>query len=135
MKRELDFSKARRGPLVPTDPHKTRVTIWLDTKLVDYLMSIVDRAGGGSYEDLINELLRQRISPQRDDVAGKNQPTKVVGDKLLIALKILDSTQAANLRSHAKGHLKDSGNGRARGVQGNKKTHGTKAARRFDFEA
>ena len=135
MKREVDFSKARRGPLVPTDPHKTRVTIWLDTKLVDYLMSIVDRAGGGSYEDLINELLRQRISSHHDDAVSKNPPAKVVGNKLLIALKILDSAQAANLRSHAKGHLKDPGNGRARRVQGNKKTHGTKAVRRFDFEA
>jgi hypothetical protein len=135
MKRELDCSKARRGPLVPTDPHKTRVTVWLDTKLVDYLMSIVDRAGGGSYEDLINELLRQRISSHRSDAVSKNLPARVVGNKLLIALKILDSDQAANLRSHAKGHLKDSGNGGARRVQRNKKTHGGKAVRLFDFDA
>jgi hypothetical protein len=120
MKRELDFSKARRGPLVPMDPNKTRVTIWLDTKLVDYLQSIVDRAGGGSYENLINELLRQRITSHRSDAVSKNRPAKVVGNKLLTALKILDGTQATNLRSDAKGHLKDSGNGRAIRVQRNK---------------
>ncbi len=98
MKREYDFSKARRGPLIPKDPSKTRVAIWLDRDVVDYLQSVVDRAGGGSYEDLINELLRHRILSHGPVRGIKAQSGKAAGrGKLIAALKILEGAGAGNL--------------------------------------
>lgn len=133
MKREFDFSKARRGPLVPRDPKKTRVTIWLDTRLVDYLQSVVDRAGGGSWEDFINELLCQRILSDGREVPGirsqlsKGRPER---DVLATALNILDSPEQRlnSRRSHVNGRS-------TRRVRKSKKARGARTARLVDIEA
>ena len=48
MKREYDFSKGKRGAVVKVPPGKTRVTIRLDTELLDRVRNEVDKAGGGN---------------------------------------------------------------------------------------
>jgi hypothetical protein len=58
MKPKFDFSKARRGPLVPKDPNKTLVSIRLDNHALNFLGEMIDRSGGGSLENLINNVLR-----------------------------------------------------------------------------
>lgn len=58
MKKEYDFSKGKRGPVLKTPPGKTRVTIRLDDDLLDWFRQQVDDAGGGNYQTLINEALR-----------------------------------------------------------------------------
>jgi uncharacterized protein (DUF4415 family) len=65
MKRQYDFSKARRGPLVPPTPGKTRITIRLDNDVIEHFQHMVDRAGGGNYQTLINEALREFIRGAR----------------------------------------------------------------------
>lgn len=62
MKPEYDFSKARRGPLVPPTPGKTRITIRLDNDIIEHFQETVDRAGGGNYQTLINNALREHIT-------------------------------------------------------------------------
>jgi hypothetical protein len=59
MPKEYDFSKARRGPVLPVPPGKTRVTIRLDDDLLDWFRAQVHAAGGGNYQTLINQALRQ----------------------------------------------------------------------------
>ena len=61
MKREYNFTKARRGPLVPKTPGKTRVTIRLDNDILDHFQNLVDQAGGGNYQTLMNDALREYI--------------------------------------------------------------------------
>jgi len=61
MKREYDFSKGRRGPVVPPEPGKTRITIRLDNKVLDHFRKQVHETGGGNYQTLINEALREHI--------------------------------------------------------------------------
>jgi len=61
MKREYDFSKGRRGAVVPTKPGKTRITIRLDNKVLDYFRKQVHEMGGGNYQTLINDALREHI--------------------------------------------------------------------------
>ena len=61
MKAEYDFSKARRGAVVPPAPGKTRITIRLDTEVIDWFRAQVDEAGGGNYQSLINEALKSHI--------------------------------------------------------------------------
>jgi uncharacterized protein (DUF4415 family) len=65
MKREYNFSKARRGPLVPKIPGKTRVTIRLDNDILDHFQNLVDQAGGGNYQTLMNDALREYIRGAR----------------------------------------------------------------------
>ena len=66
MKREYDFSKGKRGAVVPVPAGKTRVTIRLDNDILDWFRDRVDEAGGGNYQALINRALRDSIQQQRE---------------------------------------------------------------------
>jgi uncharacterized protein (DUF4415 family) len=65
MRRAYDFKKARRGPAVPASPGKTRITIRLDNDLIEHFQKIVDDAGGGNYQTMINDALREFIRGSR----------------------------------------------------------------------
>jgi uncharacterized protein (DUF4415 family) len=66
MKREYDFSKARRGPVIPVPKEKIRVTIRLDEDIIAWFRAQVEAAGGGNYQALINDALRQHIGRIRE---------------------------------------------------------------------
>ncbi|HEY3352820.1 MAG TPA: BrnA antitoxin family protein [Polyangia bacterium] len=66
MKKEYDFSKARRGPVVKTPPGKTRITIRLDDDVLEWFRRAAHDAGGASYQALINRALREHVSAQRE---------------------------------------------------------------------
>ncbi len=61
MKREYDFSRAKRGPVISVPKGKTRITIRLDDDILAWFRQQVDQAGGGNYQTLINDALRQHI--------------------------------------------------------------------------
>jgi len=61
MKRDYDFSKGRRGPVLPPEPGKTRITIRLDNEILDHFRKRVHEMGGGNSPSLINEALREHI--------------------------------------------------------------------------
>jgi uncharacterized protein (DUF4415 family) len=60
-KPEYDFSGGKRGPVLSIPKGKTRITIRLDDDILDWFRQQVDEAGGGNYQTLINEALRQHI--------------------------------------------------------------------------
>ncbi len=64
MKREYDFSRGKRGPVLRTSPGKTRITIRLDDDVLQWFRNQVHKAGGGSYQTLINNALRSFIVSQ-----------------------------------------------------------------------
>ncbi|MGA7920046.1 MAG: BrnA antitoxin family protein [Candidatus Acidiferrales bacterium] len=66
MKREYDFSKAKRGAVVTVPKGKTRITIRLDDEILAWFRDQVERAGGGNYQSAINELLRQHVQQGRE---------------------------------------------------------------------
>jgi uncharacterized protein (DUF4415 family) len=66
MKREYDFTKGQRGAVVPAPPGKTRVTIRLDTEILEWFRQQVDEAGGGNYQTLMNAALREHIARKRE---------------------------------------------------------------------
>ena len=66
MKREYDFSKAKRGPVLPVPKGKTRITIRLDEDVITWFRTRVEEAGGGNYQSLINDALRQHIAHMRE---------------------------------------------------------------------
>ena len=59
--RDIDFSGAKRGPVVRPEPGKTKISIRLDNTILDYFRGVVDRAGGGNYQTLINEALLEHV--------------------------------------------------------------------------
>lgn len=62
MRKSYDFSKGRRGPVLPIPPGKTRITIRLDDDVLDWFRAQVNEAGGGNYQTLINRALRDVIA-------------------------------------------------------------------------
>ena len=66
MKREYDFSNGRRGPVAPVPKGKTRITIRLDEDVIGWFRKQVEEAGGGNYQTLINDALRQHIARARE---------------------------------------------------------------------
>lgn len=54
MRKEYDFSKAKRGPAVALPKGKTRITIRLDDEIIAWFKAKVEEAGGGNYQSLIN---------------------------------------------------------------------------------
>ncbi len=59
--RDIDFSRARRGAVVKPEPGKTKISIRLDNIVLDYFRTLVDKAGGGNYQTLINEALLEHV--------------------------------------------------------------------------
>jgi uncharacterized protein (DUF4415 family) len=68
MRREYSFSKAKRGPVVPPVPGKTRITIRLDEDIIEWFKKQVDEAGGGNYQTLINQALREYMLEKRESL-------------------------------------------------------------------
>lgn len=59
--RSYDFSHGRRGAVVAVPPGKTRITIRIDSDLLDWFRDQVDAAGGGNYQTLMNQALRTYV--------------------------------------------------------------------------
>lgn len=66
MRREYDFSKAMRGPVVKIGKGKTRITIRLDDDVLAWFREQVHKAGGGNYQSLINEALQRHVASARE---------------------------------------------------------------------
>lgn len=62
--REIDFTEAKRGPVVSPEPGKTKISIRLDNRVLDYFRHLVEKAGGGNYQTLINDALVDYIQQQ-----------------------------------------------------------------------
>ena len=75
-----DFSKGKRGAVVPSDPNKTRITIRLDADIINHFKKLVDDAGGGNYQTLINDALKEHI--QAHDKSLENTLRMVIRDEL-----------------------------------------------------
>ena len=55
--RDIDFSSAKRGPVLPPDPGKTKISIRIDNAVLEHFKGQVERAGGGNYQTLMNDAL------------------------------------------------------------------------------
>jgi uncharacterized protein (DUF4415 family) len=59
--RDIDFSRARRGPAVRPEPGKTKISIRLDNTVLEYFRGVVDKAGSGNYQTLMNDALLEYV--------------------------------------------------------------------------
>ena len=65
--KEYDFEQAEQGAVMEPLPGKTRITIRIDTDVLNWFRQRVHEAGGGNYQTLINEALREYIQ-YRDEM-------------------------------------------------------------------
>lgn len=63
MKKEYDFSKGKRGAVIPPSG-KTRITIYLDDAVLDRFKQLSENSGKG-YQTLINEALRTSLGMEQ----------------------------------------------------------------------
>lgn len=66
MKDEYDFSDAKRGPVVKAPPGKTRITIRIDDDVLNWFKNQINLAGGGNYQTLMNQALREFIESKKE---------------------------------------------------------------------
>jgi uncharacterized protein (DUF4415 family) len=59
MRKEYDFSRGKRGAVVPS-PGKTRITIMLDNDVLEFFRERADSLGTG-YQTMINAALKGAI--------------------------------------------------------------------------
>ena len=59
MKKEYNFSKAKRGAVIPRKG-KTRISIYIDDKILEEFRDRADAAGRG-YQTMINDALREHL--------------------------------------------------------------------------
>ena len=64
MKAKYDFSKGKRGAVLPQSGNKVRITIRLDRDIVDWFRTKVEEQGGGNYQSMLNDALRKHIEHQ-----------------------------------------------------------------------
>ena len=63
MLEEYDFTKGKRGPVIP-HKGKTRITIFIDTDILEWFRNEAEREGRG-FQTAINEALRNYIKQDK----------------------------------------------------------------------
>ena len=76
MKKTYDFSKGKRGAVVALDRRKVRITIRLDREIIDWFRKKVEASGGGNYQTLINNSLKESIH-------SKKEPTELMFRRII----------------------------------------------------
>ncbi len=69
MRPEYDFSKGRRGAVMP-QKGKTRISIFIDNSVLDEFRARADRAGTG-YQTMMNDALRKYLADSDRPVTEK----------------------------------------------------------------
>jgi uncharacterized protein (DUF4415 family) len=78
-----DFSKGKRGAIIKADPNKIRITIRLDGDIIEYFKKQVHDAGGGNYQTLLNDALRNYIQSETEPL--EDTLRKVIREELKLA--------------------------------------------------
>jgi predicted DNA-binding protein len=79
MKKEYDFSKAKRGAVI-TEAGKTRITIYLDDVVIERFKDLSERTGKG-YQTLINEALRSHLDVAEQSLTAE-EVRKIIREEL-----------------------------------------------------
>jgi uncharacterized protein (DUF4415 family) len=72
MRTEYDFSKGKRGAVIP-QRGKTRISIFIDNAVLDEFRARAEKAGTG-YQTMMNEALRRCLRETELPVAATRWP-------------------------------------------------------------
>ncbi len=81
MRKEYDFSKAKRGSVVASTG-KTRITIMLDDDLIEFFRNKAETHGKG-YQTMINESLRAAVADAQNKSSDERPLTVAALRKVL----------------------------------------------------
>ncbi len=81
MKAEYDFSKGKRGALLP-NKGKTRITIYLDDNILAEFRVRAEEAGTG-YQTMINEALKEYLNDSSEQPVTESTLRRVLQEELL----------------------------------------------------
>ena len=81
MRKEYDFSKAKRGAVVAS-PGKTRITIMLDDDVIEFFRTRAEVQGTG-YQTMINATLKATVSEEEGKTKDDRPLTVAVLRKVL----------------------------------------------------
>ncbi len=81
MRKEYDFSNAKRGAVIPSKG-KTRITIMLDDDVLEHFRSKAEEEGTG-YQTMINSVLRTALDQPKRKAAEDKPITVAVLRKVL----------------------------------------------------
>jgi hypothetical protein len=89
-----NFAKGERGPVIPVPPGKLRITIRIDQDILEWFKAKVDAAGGGNYQTMMNDALRQLMMSERQPLEASLR--RVVREELAVYGKRRRSKQSPN---------------------------------------
>ena len=81
MRKEYDFSKGKRGAVIPSTG-KTRITIMLDDDVIEFFRVKAEAQGTG-YQTMINAALREALSVTKSKGTDDRPVTVAVLRKVL----------------------------------------------------
>ena len=55
MRKAYDFTQGNRGPVAPLAPVQTRITIRVESDIVDWFRDRANQKGDGNYQTMIND--------------------------------------------------------------------------------
>ena len=110
MRAEYDFSKGKRGAILPVPRGKTRITIRIDDDLLAWFRGRVHAAGGGSYQALINLALREYIARREERL--EETLRRVLREELLYPGSALSARRKGSARRSTTGMARTAGGGR-----------------------
>ena len=80
MRNEYDFSRGKRGAVIPSTG-KTRITIYLDDNILDSFRREAEAEGLG-YQTLINEALKAHLKQPEKQPLTENDFRRVLREEL-----------------------------------------------------
>lgn len=80
MRKEYDFSKGKRGAVIPSKG-KTRITIYLDDEILANFREQAETAGIG-YQTLINEALKKHIKSDSEQALTQEDLRRILREEL-----------------------------------------------------
>ena len=80
MRKEYDFSKGKRGAVIPAPKNKIRITIRIDRDVLDWFREQVYKAEGGNYQTMMNDALRFYIDSREKH--GEDTVRRVLREEL-----------------------------------------------------
>ena len=80
MRNEYDFSKGKRGAVIPSKG-KTRITIYLDDEILESFRERAESAGLG-YQTLINEALKAHLKETTEKPLTESDLRRVLREEL-----------------------------------------------------
>lgn len=100
MRTEYDFSKGKRGAVIP-QKGKTRISIFIDNSILDEFRARAQKAGTG-YQTMMNDALRKYLS-ETDQPITEQTLRQVLRQEMPGYLRGLTSRSARTTRKRAAG--------------------------------